>query len=165
MLNTEIELYPIGFVEKSDGHSKIVVNGEFEDALEQIEQFNCLVILYWLHKVDDRSVLKIKPRFRDTPVLGVFATRFPARPNPIGISTVELVERSGNALIVKGLDAENGTPVIDIKPYIPIYDEPKVEVELPHWVVKHLKLHKRKKHPHTYEEVLKLVRIVKRCVK
>ena len=163
MLN--IKLYPIGFVESNNGeYSKIVVSEEFAEGLEQIENFNYLVILFWLHKVsnENRTAIRIKPPFKDTPTLGIFATRFPARPNPIGVSTVELVEKRGNVLIVKDFDAEGGTPIIDIKPYIPIYDKPKGRVKLPHWVQGHLKQHERHEHPHSYEEIIRFVKIVKR---
>ncbi len=161
----KIELTPIGYV-KSGGNScsSIVVRKEFADALERVESFTHLVVIYWLNRVGegDRNVVKVKPRFEDVPVLGVFATRFPARPNPIGITTVELVEKRGNTLIVRGLDAEDNTPVLDIKPYIPIYDKPKTKVRLPPWVKKHLRLHKRGEHPHTYEEILRWVDVFRK---
>jgi tRNA-Thr(GGU) m(6)t(6)A37 methyltransferase TsaA len=162
---SKIELNPIGFVEKEGDLSKIVVYERYADALERIESFNCLIILYWLHRVDerDRYILKIKPKFKDVPALGIFATRFPARPNPIGLTTVELIKRDDNVLIVRGLDAEDGTPVIDIKPFIPLFDTPKVDVKLPPWILRHMKKHERGKHEHSYDEILRRVEIVKRC--
>ena len=67
--------------------------------------------------------------------MGVFATRSPDRPNPIGKATVRLLQRQGNILMVEGLDAIDGTPVIDIKPYIPGYDSVE-NAKAPSWVVK-----------------------------
>jgi tRNA-Thr(GGU) m(6)t(6)A37 methyltransferase TsaA len=71
----------------------------------------------------------------EVPIVGIFACRCPARPNPIAITTVELIEHEGNRLKVKGLDILDGTPVIDIKPYWPIYDEVKVGI-IPDWIYK-----------------------------
>jgi tRNA-Thr(GGU) m(6)t(6)A37 methyltransferase TsaA len=67
--------------------------------------------------------------------VGVFATRSPARPNPIGLTTVRVLERSRNTLKVTGLDAIDGTPVLDIKPYIPGYDSP-TRAKTPSWMKK-----------------------------
>lgn len=153
----KIEVKPIGTVKRED-QTKIIVENEYVDALEKIECFSHLIIIYWLHKVEDnhRKIVKIKPKLKETPTLGVFATRFPARPNPIGLTTVKLLKRNGSTLIVDGLDAEDGTPILDIKPYIPIYDKPKGRVKLPKWVEKHIKNHKHFEN-HTYKDILKMI--------
>ena len=78
---------PVGFVKKlGDRKSSIKILKKYARCLEQIEHFSHLVILYWMNKVSEdlRRDLKVKPRHMDTPTLGVFSTRFPARPNPIG---------------------------------------------------------------------------------
>jgi formylmethanofuran dehydrogenase subunit E len=79
-----------------------------------------LILLYWLHSAKDYSLLLKTPW--DSEPHGVFATRSPNRPNALGFSIVELIEREGNTLKVKGLDALEGTPLIDIKPYLPEID-------------------------------------------
>ncbi|MFA4015960.1 MAG: hypothetical protein RUDDFDWM_001061 [Candidatus Fervidibacterota bacterium] len=94
---------------------QIVVDEKFADALKGIENSSHLIVLYWMHKAR-RDVVASRTPFSDE-VFGVFATRSPNRPNPIGICVVELLERKGNVLLVKGLDAFDGTPVVDIKPY------------------------------------------------
>jgi len=94
---------------------QIIVDEKFADALKGIENSSHLIVLYWMHKAR-RDVLASRTPFSDE-VFGVFATRSPNRPNPIGICVVELLERKGNVLFVKGLDAFDGTPVVDIKPY------------------------------------------------
>ncbi len=99
----------------SDDVCEIVVFEEFAEGLKDVELCTHLIILYWLDKAR-RDVLLVKPPHDDN-VHGVFATRSPNRPNPIGFSVVKLLERKGNVLRVKGLDAIDGTPVIDIKPY------------------------------------------------
>ncbi len=94
---------------------QIAVDEKFAEALKGTENSSHLIVLYWMHKAR-RDVLASRTPFSDE-VLGVFATRSPNRPNPIGICVVELLERKGNVLFVKGLDAFDGTPVVDIKPY------------------------------------------------
>lgn len=73
--------------------------------------------MYWFHKSEGYSLLTKTPS--DEELHGVFAARSPNRPNPIGFSIIEFVERRGDSLKVKGLDTVNGTPLIDLKPYIP----------------------------------------------
>ncbi|MCK4475916.1 MAG: tRNA (N6-threonylcarbamoyladenosine(37)-N6)-methyltransferase TrmO [Methanophagales archaeon] len=94
---------------------------EYEGGLKDIEGFSHLIVLYWLHKSKGYSLLVRTPW--DTEPHGLFTTRSPHRPNPIGISIVRLIERKGNILRVKGIDAIDGTPLIDIKPYVPEFGE------------------------------------------
>lgn len=115
----------------------IVINDDLAEALDGLEGFSHLVVLYWIHRAVSGEVpLKVHPRGRlELPLLGLFATRTPNRPNRIGMSTVRLLERRGNILRVKGLDAIEGTPVIDIKPYIPGYDSVD-NAEVPSWITR-----------------------------
>ena len=116
--------------------SEIIINDEHDEALEGIEQFSHLIIIFWMHQVSPakRRLKKVHPRGRqDVPLRGVLATRTQYRPNPIGVKTVKLLERHGNVLKVTGLDALDGTPVLDIKPYYPGYDTvPGARV--PQWI-------------------------------
>jgi L-fuculose-phosphate aldolase len=81
-----------------------------------------IIVLCWMHEAD-RKRLKVHPRGReDRPERGVFSTRSPHRPNPISLHTVELLEVRGNVLRVRGMDAVDGTPVVDIKPHSPELD-------------------------------------------
>jgi tRNA (Thr-GGU) A37 N-methylase len=81
-----------------------------------------IVVLCWMHEAD-RDRLKVHPQGKeDRPLRGVFATRSPHRPNPISLHTVELLEIRGNVLRVRGMDAIDGTPVVDIKPHAPELD-------------------------------------------
>ncbi|MGQ9469962.1 MAG: tRNA (N6-threonylcarbamoyladenosine(37)-N6)-methyltransferase TrmO [Nitrososphaerales archaeon] len=126
----EISLKPIGYVRtdadedtiKKDRESvlsEIIVSEELTEALDGIEEFSHLFIIFYMHKAfTEQLSLKVHPRGRlDLPLVGVFATRSPYRPNPIGLTLVKLIERDGNKIKVRGLDAIDGTPVIDIKPY------------------------------------------------
>jgi len=103
--------------------SEIEIFKEHEKGLKDIEDFSHLIVLYYLHKSDKYTYLVKTPW--DTRPHGLFTTRSPDRPNPIGFSVVKLVEKKGNKLKVKGLDAINGTPLLDIKPYLPIIDAEK----------------------------------------
>jgi len=100
---------------------ELIIFPQWEELLEGIEGFSNILVLYWPHLVEPerRNLKKVHPMGRkDLPVQGIFATCSPARPNPVLVSVVPLLERSGNVLKVKGLDAVNGSPIVDIKPYV-----------------------------------------------
>lgn len=138
----EMILRPIGFVrnkykENPDQEdwwqeliSEIVIDKDLEEGLDNLEKYQHYIILYWLHKRDrDNLPLKINPKGRKgIPKRGLFATRTPDRPNPVGVITVKLLNREGNVLTVQGLDALDSTPVIDIKPWNVGYDAMDGEV-------------------------------------
>jgi len=124
----KVEIVPIGLVERTSPDkyvkdknllSKIVLKSGLRTALEGIEDFSHIFVVFWLNKISgSEGILKVHPRARtDLPLVGVLATRAPTRPNPIGLTLVELVKRERNVLWVKGLDAFDGTPVLDIKPF------------------------------------------------
>ena len=100
----------------NDKISKIEISKEYEGGLKDIEGFTHLHVFYWLHKSKGFSLIVTTPW--DAISHGLFTTRSPHRPNPIGHAVVELVEQKDNILSVRGLDAIEGTPVIDIKPYV-----------------------------------------------
>jgi tRNA-Thr(GGU) m(6)t(6)A37 methyltransferase TsaA len=119
--------------------AEVVVDAGLTEALEGLEDFSHIIVLYWMHRLDESKdmPLKVHPMGdRELPLTGRFATRAPSRPNPIGQATVALLERRGNVLKVKGLDAIDGTPVIDIKPYIPGYDS-AANARAARWMPKH----------------------------
>jgi len=117
--------------------SEIVIDSSLTEALDGLDEFSHIVVLYWMHRAASGKVpLKIHPMRRmELPLTGLFATRTPNRPNPIGKATVKLLQRQGNILRVEGLDAIDGTPVIDIKPYIPGYDS-AANTTVPQWITK-----------------------------
>ncbi len=110
--------------------SEIIIDESLIEGLDAIKNYPYLIVVYWLHKRDrDNIPLRINPRGRkDIPVRGIFATRTPDRPNPLGIITVKLLRCESNILTVRGLDALDGTPVIDIKPWNEGYDAMDGEV-------------------------------------
>ncbi|MDH4068439.1 MAG: tRNA (N6-threonylcarbamoyladenosine(37)-N6)-methyltransferase TrmO, partial [Dehalococcoidia bacterium] len=101
--------------------ARIEVFKEFEEGLQDIEGFSHIVVIYWFHRSRGYH-LSVKTPWDDIPH-GLFATRSPHRPCPLGLTVAQLVAREGNVLKVKGLDAIDGTPVLDIKPYISSIDE------------------------------------------
>jgi len=106
--------------------SEIEINKDYIDGLKDIEGFSHLHIFYWLHKSEDFSLIVNTPW--DTKPHGLFTTRSPHRANPIGYSVVKLIEKKENILKVKWLDAIEGTPVIDIKPYIKKLDSKPIAI-------------------------------------
>jgi len=93
---------------------------EFADGLNGIEDLSHIHLLYIFHESSGYA-LQVKP-FLDDQEHGIFATRYPCRPNPIGLSTVRLVSRRDNFLTIEGVDVLDGTPLLDIKPYVPDFD-------------------------------------------
>jgi len=131
----EISLQPIGTVEAprtvtlDEGwgsvESRILLRPDLRGALRGLEDFSHVVVVTWLHQAafDPARHLRRRPRGRaDMPEIGIFAQRARDRPNPIGITAVELLEVGEEFLRVRGLDAIDGTPVLDLKPYFPAFD-------------------------------------------
>jgi len=124
-----IVLNPIGYVrttakgeEVKDkaSLSQIVLRDDLVEGLSKISDYSHLFVLFYLNQVssEQRKTLKVHPRGRqDMPLVGVFVARTMLRPNPIGLTLVELVKVEGNVLTVRGLDAYDATPVLDIKTY------------------------------------------------
>jgi len=103
--------------------SKLILNPQLTEGLYGLSEFSHIFVLFYLNQVKETPLppnLKVHPRRRqDLPLTGIFATRTMVRPNPIGLTLVELLNVEGNVLTVRGLDAYDGTPVLDIKPYDP----------------------------------------------
>ena len=96
---------------------------EYAEGLKDLEGFSHIMLLYHFHLVKCGSLL-VKP-FLDDTLHGIFATRSPARPNPIGISVVQLKHIENNTVYIQDVDIVDGTPLLDIKPYVPKFDERK----------------------------------------
>lgn len=139
---------PIGIVrnsvrERIEGgwgrvHSRIVLHPEFAAGLRGIEEFSHLMVIFWLDRAgEDPEPFKLvrsprgNPKWKPT---GVFAQRTKQRVNPIGVTVVRLLKKRGRTLLVSGLDAIEGTPVLDLKPYFPTFDRP-ARFRVPRWVL------------------------------
>lgn len=143
---SKIEFQPIGIVKSpvteamDDGWggvvSEIHVDRSLEPGLKGLEDFSHLVVVFFLHEsvFDVETHLARRPRGRpDMPVLGVFAQRARHRPNAIGVTAVELLGVEKNRVKVRDLDAIDGTPVLDLKPYLPAFDC-RANARIPRWV-------------------------------
>jgi tRNA-Thr(GGU) m(6)t(6)A37 methyltransferase TsaA len=95
---------------------------EFAAGLQDLEGFSHIILLYHFHRVKEARLI-VTP-FMDTEPRGVFATRAPKRPNPIGLSVVRLVGRDDNVLHIENVDILDGTPLLDLKPYVPAFNAP-----------------------------------------
>lgn len=135
-----------GYAEPEDVHhvrrgwtedmSRIVLTPGRGTKLAGLTGYSHIIVVFWIHRVKEWRM----PSYgHKPPEVKVYATRMPARPNPIGLSVVELVDFSTETgeILVRGLDAVDGTPVLDIKPYIPHFDS-YPEATVPHWVDEHI---------------------------
>jgi tRNA (adenine37-N6)-methyltransferase len=111
---------PIQPTYAAESRGEVVVDERYADALDDLGGFDRIWLLYWCHRASDWKP-KIVP-FRDTVRRGLFATRVPSRPNSIGLSVVRLLGRSGRRLDISDVDVVDGTPLLDIKPYVPMFD-------------------------------------------
>jgi tRNA (adenine37-N6)-methyltransferase len=147
----EIKFKPIGMIhtkgsdaevrEKGDLEGELEIFQEFEDGLEGIDGYSHFFVIVYFDRLRPEQIgpLKVKPRgllkrgfnLEELPLLGVFALDSPTRPNPIGLTLVELIKREGNRLFVKGLDFFDRTPILDIKGYRPQYHSDNYT--LPEW--------------------------------
>ncbi|WP_394697799.1 tRNA (N6-threonylcarbamoyladenosine(37)-N6)-methyltransferase TrmO [uncultured Methanomethylovorans sp.] len=125
--NSLIQMQPIGYVHNEfkeavfdedmySSISHIILKVELQDGLKNITDFSKVYVLFYFDRSEDYKL--IQKRRYDSKMSGVFASRSPKRPNGIGLTLVELLEVKDNELVVRGLDAINGTPVLDIKPFI-----------------------------------------------
>ncbi len=137
--NPDIRINPVGTV-KVQGDRKIIeLSPEVAPALEGLTGFSHVWVLFWFHENDDpekRATLKVHPRRNPAnPLTGVFATRAPVRPNLIALTCCRIISVQKNILEVEGLDAHEGSPVLDLKPYLPMSDT-HPEAHTPEWVKK-----------------------------
>ena len=140
-----IEMEPIGYVRNEvkdrkdtawgEDTSSISLDKQYISGLKGLEDFSHAIIIYHLDKAkyEKDKHLQRRPQNReDMPLVGIFSQRGKDRPNRIGMTAVKVVSVSEDTLVVKGLDAVDGTPVLDIKPYYPIYD--MKDAVVPEWV-------------------------------
>lgn len=116
--------------------SGIVIRDDLKEGITGLAQFSHVIVVTYLHKakfVPEKHLTRHPRNRANIPLSGIFAQRAKDRPNPIGITAVRLISASGNTVTVEGLDAIDGTPVLDIKPYFPAFDRVD-DVRVPDWV-------------------------------
>jgi len=133
---TFFKVFPIGKVEKKDGTTRIRIHEKYSDALLGLDGWSHINVLYWFHKNDipqKRGILRVHPRGnKKNPLTGVFACRAPVRPNLIALSVCKILSIKDNVITIDKIDAFDGTPILDIKPFIPP-DSPKQGIRVPDW--------------------------------
>jgi len=136
MLVKTFKIFPVGRIKKRDKHVTIKIDTRYGDGLMGLDQNSHIIVLTWFHKSDTpqkRKTLQVYPRGdKANPLTGVFATRSPVRPNPMGLFACKIISIDGNNIHIGEIDALDGTPVIDIKPYVPRIDAIS-EVRIPAW--------------------------------
>jgi tRNA-Thr(GGU) m(6)t(6)A37 methyltransferase TsaA len=121
------EINPIGHINRAEYGSELCLHEQYIPGLGELDGFSHLVVLWWAHELDSkshRSALITRPPYAPGRKVGVFATRSPRRPNPIASTTCaikDIYEPEG-IILVNDIDADDGTPIIDIKPYYPVLD-------------------------------------------
>lgn len=135
-MERSFKVIPIGVIRKTDDRTWIEIDKCYKDALLGLEGFSHIHVMYWFHENDTpelRNTLRVHPR-KDpvNPLTGIFATHSPVRPNLIALSLCRILSIQETTIAVDGLDARDGSPLIDIKCYIP-YDQ-TIPVFTPAWV-------------------------------
>lgn len=138
VMTSSFKIFPVGVVIKTEEAPRIEIYAPFEKALLGLDGFSHITICYWFHRNDtpeSRKTLQIHPRKnKRNPLTGVFATHSPVRPNLIALSQCKILRIDGRLIHIDEIDALDGSPVIDIKPYIPIDKLETSEIKLPAWV-------------------------------
>ena len=131
------QIFPIGYVRREDGSIYLDVLESYVPALKQLEHFSHVQVFWWFSEFQDdeyRAITEGQPPYK-APVTGIFACRSPVRPNPIGLTTAEIlnVDHDEGVIEIVNIDAFDGTPVVDLKPYIPVCDRVK-DARVPEWI-------------------------------
>lgn len=135
---TFFKLYPVGEVKMQRGSTELRIFDRYRDALKGLDGFSHLLVLYWFDRNDTpqkRNILQVHPRGnKNNPLTGVFACRAPVRPNLIALSRCKVLSIRNEIVTVDKVDALDGSPILDIKPYIPFIDYETKGVRVPDWL-------------------------------
>lgn len=137
-MKTEFKLTRIGTVHAGEDGFTLEISSEYRSALNGLDGFSHINVLWWFHQLDApqyRAVTECPKPYQYAPeILGIFATRSPVRPNPLALSVAPVlgIDREKGLVYLAYIDAEEGTPILDIKPYLPCTDRVR-EVQVPNW--------------------------------
>jgi tRNA-Thr(GGU) m(6)t(6)A37 methyltransferase TsaA len=136
-MKDRFDIFPVGVIQKQDENVWIEIYEKYNGALLGLDKFSHITVCYWFHENDTpekRNVMRVHPRNnKENPLSGVFATHSPLRPNLIAISICNILSIEGNTIHIDKIDAFDGSPVIDIKCFIPSRAL-KSDIRLPDWV-------------------------------
>jgi tRNA-Thr(GGU) m(6)t(6)A37 methyltransferase TsaA len=134
------KLHPVGEVRRQHGSAELHILERYQEALKGLDGFSHVFVLYWFDRNDTpekRSILQVHPRGnKKNPLTGVFACRAPVRPNLIALSRCKILSIKNEILVVDKIDAFDGSPILDIKPYIPFIDGEPNDIRVPDWLRK-----------------------------
>jgi tRNA-Thr(GGU) m(6)t(6)A37 methyltransferase TsaA len=138
MSSKNYELQSIGTVHRPESGITLQIAAPFRPGLKQLEHFSHVIVLWWADQEDNeagRSLMQCRPPYAEDYLTGVFATRSPMRPNPIGLTTCEIssVDEEKGIVHIVNIDAFEGTPIIDLKGYFPVCDRVK-DAHIPDWL-------------------------------
>jgi tRNA-Thr(GGU) m(6)t(6)A37 methyltransferase TsaA len=124
------EVFPVGYVRRDNGRTYLEILEPYTPALKELEQFSHVQVLWWFNRFDDdlyRAITQSEHAPYEAPVMGVFACRSPVRPNPIALTTAQIlsVDQGKGMVEIANIDAHDDTPVLDLKAYIPVCDRVK----------------------------------------
>ncbi|TWU44139.1 putative tRNA (adenine(37)-N6)-methyltransferase [Novipirellula aureliae] len=126
MPSPSFAVHPIGHFKNTDGQTRIVIDKKFQAGLLGLDGYSHIQVFWWFSNNDTpekRAILQVHPRGnKDNPLTGVFATRSPFRPNLIALTLCKIVSIKDNVIEIEKTDAFDGTPILDIKPFVPGYD-------------------------------------------
>ena len=135
---TAYEVRPIGTVRSAEQGSYLEIFEPFRPALKQLDQFSHIIVLWWADQLDDeesRRILQCNPPYAEDKRTGIFACRAPCRPNPIAITACKMISVDEEAGIIplEYIDAEDGSPILDLKAYFPVSDRVR-DARMPEWL-------------------------------
>lgn len=105
-------------VDTEEGAFYLFIDNQYVEGLKELSKFKYIYVIYYAHRITRKTEMMVSPPWADGRKVGVFSSRSPVRPNPIGLSIVRLIKIVGNRIYTSGLDVFDGTPILDIKPYI-----------------------------------------------
>jgi tRNA-Thr(GGU) m(6)t(6)A37 methyltransferase TsaA len=135
--STHYRIFPIGHVRREDGRTFLDIHPAFAPALKELETFSHVQVLWWFDQFDNEDARRTTEFDRmpfEAPPLGVFACRAPMRPNPIGLTPAQIlhIDREARTVEIADIDAYDGTPILDLKAYMPSQDRVRT-VRVPDW--------------------------------
>ena len=131
-------LHPIGKVSRSNGETTLGIYEPYRSGLKDLDHFSHVIVFWWVDQQDNeesRTTLQVEPPYSEGKLTGVFACRSPRRPNPIAMTTCELqgVDEQRGTVMIKDIDAFDGTPILDLKAYFPVCDRVQ-NASIPKWL-------------------------------
>ncbi|MBN1326801.1 MAG: SAM-dependent methyltransferase [Candidatus Cloacimonetes bacterium] len=137
MNRQEFKIFPIGKVRRDESGIRLEIGGEFKDGLLELEKFSHVIVLWWAHGHDneeDRKIMETALPYAENTRAGVFACRAEYRPNPIAVTVCPIsdIDQNKGIINIKGIDAIDYSPILDLKPYIPVCDRVD-DFTIPKW--------------------------------